>query len=168
MPPSDWLVAHEALLPASGAALDLACGIGRHALWLAERGLHVRALDRDAAAITALSREAVRRHLTIDAQVLDLEDGQVDLGHQRYDVTVVFSYLHRPLMPSIIASIRPGGLLFYETFTRAQARRGKPTNPAFLLEAGELRRLTVGLELLDGREGEFGGRDIASAVCRKP
>jgi hypothetical protein len=71
-------------------------------------------------------------------------------------------------MPSIIASIRPGGLLFYETFTRAQARRGKPTNPAFLLEAGELRRLTVGLELLDGREGEFGGRDIASAVCRKP
>ena len=98
---------------------------------------------------------------------MDLEKGAVDLGRERYGVTVVFSYLHRPLFPALIAAMRQGGLLFYETFTRAQARRGKPSNPAFLLEDGELLRLTAGLDLIDSREGEFGGRDIASVVCRK-
>ncbi len=167
MPPSDWLLAHEALLPRSGTALDVACGAGRHAVWLAQRGLRVRAVDRDRAAIDTLDREARRSGLPLVAEVVDLEKGAVGLGRDCYDVTVVISYLHRPLFPSLIAAMRPGGLLFYETFTRAQARRGKPSNPAFLLDDGELLRLTAVLDLLDSREGEFGGRDIASVVCRK-
>jgi SAM-dependent methyltransferase len=167
VPPSDWLLAHEALLPEIGDALDVACGAGRHAVWLAQRRLHVRAVDRDRAAIDTLNREAGRAGLPLVAEVMDLEKDAVDLGRDRYDVTVVISYLHRPLFSSLIAALRPGGLLFYETFTRAQARRGKPSNPAFLLEDGELLRLTAGLDLIDSREGEFGGRDIASVVCRK-
>jgi len=167
VPPSDWLLAHEALLPETADALDVACGAGRHALWLAQRGLRVRAVDRDRAAIDTLNREARQSGLPLVADVMDLEKGAVDLGRERYGVTVVFSYLHRPLFPALIAAMRQGGLLFYETFTRAQARRGKPSNPAFLLEEGELLRLTAGLDLIDSREGEFGGRDIASVVCRK-
>src|SRR4029450_5758090 len=71
--PSSWLVAHAHLLPQSGRALDVACGSGRHALWLAERGLNARAIDRDADLIEALNAEAMRRDLPLRAEVVDLE-----------------------------------------------------------------------------------------------
>jgi SAM-dependent methyltransferase len=164
--PTPWLVAHQALLPGRGEALDVACGRGRNALWLAERGLDVHAVDRDAEAIDAVRREANARHLPIVAGVCDLEAPGVSLGRARYDVIVVVHYLHRPLRPALIEALRPGGLLIYETFTRDQALRGKPTNPDFLLEKGELRRLVAPLTVLDYREGEFEGRDVASVVAR--
>ena len=168
MVPADWLTSHAALLPPRGEALALACGRGRHAMWLARHGLHVTALDRSDEAIAALAHAAREQELSIDAHVVDLEQPGVDLGGSRYDVIVGVHYLHRPLFPAIIAALRSGGLLVYETFTRAQARRGKPSNPAFLLEPGELRTLTAGLIVLAEREGEFGGRDVAAIVCRKP
>jgi hypothetical protein len=80
---------------------------------------------------------------------------------------VVVHYLHRPLFPSIVGALRPGGVLVYETFTRAQAARGKPTNPAFLLEAGELLTLVQPLTALDAREGDFDGRMVASVVAAR-
>ena len=166
--PADWLTSHAALLPASGEALDVACGRGRHALWLADRGLRVTAVDRNEEAIAALLAAARERALPIAAHVVDLERPGADLGRDVYDVVVGVHYLHRPLFPALVAALRPGGLLIYETFTRAQARRGKPTNPAFLLEPGELRALTAGLAVIDAREGEFGNRDVAAVVCRKP
>lgn len=166
--PTDWLTAHAALLPASGDALDVACGRGRHAVWLAARGLRVTAVDRDEETIAALAATARDRALPIAAQVVDLERPGADLGRDVYDVIVGVHYLHRPLFRALIAALRPGGMLIYETFTRAQARRGKPTNPAFLLQPGELRTLTAGLTVVDEREGEFGNRDVAGIVCRKP
>ncbi len=166
--PTDWLTSHVALLPASGDALDSACGRGRHALWLAAQGFRVTAVDRDEGAIAALSAAARERALPIATHVLDLERPGADLGRDVYDVIVGVHYLHRPLFPALVAALRPGGLLIYETFTRAQARRGKPSNPAFLLEPGELRTLTAGLTVIDEREGEFGNRDVAAIVCRKP
>lgn len=167
MPPAAWLVDHAYLLPAAGTALDVACGRGRHALWLAGRGLSVRAVDRNADAIGALQDEADRQGLAIKAEVCDLEQGSWSLGHAAYDVIVVIHYLHRPLVPALIAALRPGGLLIYETFTRAQARRGKPTNPDFLLTDGELERLVAPLDVLDSRAGVFDDRDVASVVARK-
>jgi len=166
--PSEWLVTQAALLPRSGIALDVACGRGRNAFWLASRGLSVHAIDRDEAAVSQVRAAASVGGLTIDAVVQDLEVIEPDLGQARYDVIVAVHYLHRPLFPHLIAALRPRGLLVYETFTQAQARRGKPTNPAFLLAPGELRSLTAGLTILAWREGEFGGRDVASIVCRKP
>ena len=165
--PAAWLVDHASLLPQAGAALDVACGRGRHALWLAARHLRVRAVDRDPDAITALAASARARGLPIEAEARDLELAPVDLGPGQYDLIVCVHYLHRPLFPALLDALRPGGLLVYETFTRAQARRGKPTNPAFLLEPGELRVLTRGLSVVDEREGAFDGRDVASIVCRK-
>ena len=165
--PAAWLVAHEQLLPTTGDALDAACGRGRHALWLAARDLRVRAIDRDERVLLTLRETARAGCLQIDIEARDLELAAVDLGRDRYDLIVCVHYLHRPLFPALLAALRPGALLVYETFTRAQARRGKPTNPAFLLEPGELRVLTRGLTVLDEREGEFDGRDVASIVCRK-
>jgi 2-polyprenyl-3-methyl-5-hydroxy-6-metoxy-1,4-benzoquinol methylase len=166
--PTDWLVEHRALLPTSGLALDVACGRGRHAWWLAQQGLRVRAVDCDPDAIAALCRRAARARLAIDAAVVDLETSAPPSGTAIYDVVVVVHYLHRPLFPWLVSVVRPGGLLIYETFTTAQARRGKPRNPAFLLEPGELGRLVAPLEVIRAREGEFGGRDVAAVVARAP
>ena len=115
-------------------------------------------------AFNAPPRRAV---LLLSPQVQDLETGDVRLGTGVFDVVVAVHYLHRPLFPALIDSLKPGGLLVYETFTRAQAAIGKPTNPDFLLEPNELGRLVQPLDVLDSREGLFGGRHVASIVARK-
>jgi SAM-dependent methyltransferase len=165
--PAPWLTGHAHLLPGRGTALDVACGSGRHARWLAERGLVTTAVDRDAAAIARVREEAEHRGLPLRADVLDLERGQVTLGTEAFDVIVVVHYLHRPLFPALRDALRPGGLLIYETFTRAQAARGKPTNPAFLLEPGELRTLVAPLEIVAEREGDVEGKMLASVIARR-
>ena len=165
--PASWLTDHAELLPTRGTALDVACGSGRHARWLAGCGLVTTAVDRDEAAIARLEEEAAGRGLPLTALVLDLEDGAAALGSAAFDVIVVVHYLHRPLFPALRAALRPGGLLVYETFTRAQAARGKPTSPAFLLEPGELRRLVAPLDVVVEREGDFEGRMLASVIARR-
>ena len=185
--PTRWLVDHATLLPAAGDALDVACGSGRNACWLAARGLATLAIDRDAETIAALRQTAAVRALPLRAEVIDLEadvvsgnavpadvvSGNVVSGFSRtfgetYDVIVVVHYLHRPLFPALKAALKPGGVLVYETFTTAQARRGKPTNPAFLLEPGELRELVEPLEVLAEREGDFEGKMLASVIAVRP
>ncbi len=87
---------------------------------------------------------------------LDLEDGGPWRLGQGYDGIVVTNYLHRPLLPLLAASLAPGGVLIYETFMRGQERLGKPGNPDFLLEPGELRRAYAGtLEAIAFEEGVF-------------
>jgi SAM-dependent methyltransferase len=165
--PSFWLLSNQDLLPDAGYALDVACGRGRHALFLAERGLAVVAVDRDRLAIDELTVEAVRRNLAVEARVVDLEAGEVDLGRELYDLVVVFHYLHRPLFPALLRALAPGALLIYETFTVDQARLGKPTNPDFLLQHGELRQRLSSLTIVREREGVFEGRHVAAVVARK-
>jgi rhodanese-related sulfurtransferase len=168
--PSSWLLECADLLPRGGAALDVACGRGRHALPLAAAGFEVRAVDRDAEALGALEDVAARLALPVETQALDLETGGVDLGAGRYALVLVAHYLHRPLFPPLVRALAPGGLLLYETFTRAQARRGRPTNPDFLLEPGELRArvAALGLAVVREREGEFDERDVAAVAAVAP
>jgi SAM-dependent methyltransferase len=165
--PAAWLVANADLLPGEGHALDVACGRGRHAVWLAERGLTTLAIDRDADAVRELNDIARARHLSLHAEVRDLEGRTDPLGPAAYDVIVVVHYLHRPLFPVLIDALAPGGLLVYETFTRAQAARGKPTNPDFLLESGELVELVRPLKVIASREGDYDGRLVASVIARR-
>ena len=165
--PTSWLVQHAGLLPREGRALDVACGRGRHALWLAEHGLTTLAVDRDSEAIRELNEAARERRLSLRADVRDLEGGETSFHGSTFDVIVVVHYLHRPLFPALIEALAPGGLLVYETFTRAQAARGKPTNPDFLLKPGELLELVAPLEVLASREGDFDGRMIASVIARR-
>jgi 2-polyprenyl-3-methyl-5-hydroxy-6-metoxy-1,4-benzoquinol methylase len=164
---ASWLVEHAALLPREGRALDVACGRGRNAIWLAERGLTTFAVDRNAEAVHDLNHAARATGLALTAEVRDLESGSVSLSHSTYDVIVVVHYLHRPLFPALIDALAPGGLLVYETFTSAQAARGKPTNPDYLLEAGELLALVRPLEVLASREGDYEGRMVASVIARR-
>jgi tellurite methyltransferase len=155
-------------LPRTGRALDVACGRGRHAFWLAAKGLGTVAVDRNREAVAFVNDEARRRALPLRAAVVDLEGDDVSLEAAAYDIVVVVHYLHRPLFPALCAAVRPGGILVYETFTSAQARRGKPTNPAFLLDPGELRELVSPLEVLAEREGEFEEKMLASVIARRP
>ena len=166
--PARWLVDHQHLLPTGGSALDVAAGSGRHALWLAQRGFATRAVDRDEAALAVLRAEAARRGVQVDAERVDLEGPGVRLPASAYDVIVVVHYLHRPLFTALRDALRPGGVLVYETFTRGQAARGKPTNPAFLLEPGELRRLVQPLDVLVEREDDVEGKLLASVIARRP
>jgi SAM-dependent methyltransferase len=163
--PSEWLTGHRHLLPATGHALDLASGSGRNAIWLAEQGFQTLAVDRNATALDALTEEAALRGLSLRTHVVDLEYGGPFLEPDSFDLIVVVHYLHRPLFPGLVRALRPGGVLVYETFTRAQAARGKPTNPAFLLEPGELLTLVRPLQVLTSREGEFAGKMVASVVA---
>jgi len=166
--PASWLVENAALLPRGGNVLDVACGGGRHSLLLAAAGYTVRALDADASRIERLASLASRLDLPLRAEVMDLEVDGVDLGRDLFDLILVVHYLHRPLFPAILAALKPGGLLVYETFTVDQARRGHPRNPAYLLDHGELERLVEGLEILARRDGDFEGRSVAGVVGRKP
>jgi len=171
--PSSWLVQHADLLPREGHALDVASGRGRHAIWLAEHGLTTLAVDRDADAIRELNEAARERRLPLRAEVRDLERragpfGPTDpFGPAVFDVIVVVHYLHRPLFPALLEALAPNGLLVYETFTVAQAARGKPTNPDFLLKPGELLELVRPLEILASREGDYDGHMIASVIARR-
>jgi SAM-dependent methyltransferase len=163
--PSPWLLAHASLLPVAGRALDVACGRGRHALWLAARGLQVRAIDRDRESLDALSREAQSLGLVVAADVVDLEAGPPGLG-SGYRLIVVVNYLHRPLFPALRSALAPGGLLVYETFLETQGERRRPSRPEHLLRPGELLLLVSPLDVVDMREGESRGRRVASIVAR--
>lgn len=167
--PSPWLIDNADLLPRDGKkVLDVACGRGRHSLLLASAGFDVHAIDRNPDAIAFLRSTAERLRLSINAEAVDLEgDAPPDLATATYDAIFVFNYLHRPLMPALRAALKPGGRLFYETFTTRQAERGHPKNPAFLLDDGELPQLVAPLTVLRSREGEVGGRFVASVVAER-
>lgn len=130
-PPSPWVTRFLSLIPEPGDVLDLACGKGRHAVPMADAGLQVTAVDRDVSGL--------RRHDGIEPVEADLEDGSPwPLTGREFDGIVVTNYLHRPLFPMLIDSLRPGGALIYETFAAGNEAYGKPKNPRFLLEPNEL------------------------------
>jgi SAM-dependent methyltransferase len=131
--PSPWVVRFAPLLPPGATVLDLACGAGRHARFLAARGHAVEAVDRDPVALSGLA--GLPRITTTRA---DLESAPWPYAGRRFDAVVVTNYLHRPLFPAIAGALAHRGMLLYETFMRGHERLGKPSNPAFLLEPGEL------------------------------
>lgn len=165
--PSPWIFECGDLIPRAGRALDVACGRGRHALLLASTGLHVTAVDRDADALARLQAQADRLALPVTTRQVDLEGGTPDLGDDGYDLVLVTRYLHRPLLPQLLLSLAPGGVLLYETFLTQQAEVGHPKNPDFLLQPGELRQLVAPLEVLREFEGEFDGHWIAAVAARR-
>lgn len=164
---SDWLAGNLDLIDLRRPVLDVACGRGRHALYLAEKGCKVHAIDRDEAALADLARRARALSAQVTTECLDLETGEPDLGEARYGTVLVFNYLHRSLLPALVKALRPGGILLYETFTLGQRERGHPRNPAFLLGEGELPSLVAPLVVLRRREGEFGGKLLAAVAAEK-
>ena len=164
---SPWLVEHLDAIPRGRRVLDVACGRGRHTRFLASRGWDVLAIDRDVDALAALAADTAGLPGAVTTTWADLEAGAVSLGSRAFGAVLVFNYLHRPLMPALVDAVEPGGVLIYETFTARQAERGRPTNPAFLLQPGELRSLVAPLEIVAEREGDFDGAWRASVMARR-
>ncbi len=151
------------------SAIDIACGTGRDAVYLGLRGLKVEAWDILPDALDRCRDLAKRHCVSIDTRCADVEcDETLQAG--RYDLVACFNYLHRPLMPSLAAAVRPGGLVVYETFVHPQRELfGKPRRDKHLLRPGELPGFFQGWTLLVSREGLVSPRrHAASLIARKP
>lgn len=137
--PSPWMKRWAPLVRPGGVVLDLACGQGRHARLFAGRGHPVLAVDRDATALDSL------RHIEgIDTRLADLEGEAWPFAAQHFAAVVVANYLHRPLLPALVAALEPDGVLIYETFMQGNERYGRPSSPAFLLRPAELLECVAG------------------------
>lgn len=139
--PSEW-VRRWADLVTTGPVLDVASGSGRHAVLFAERGLEVVAVDHEP--------QLIPRVQFVQA---DLEGGPWPFAGQRFAAIVVTNYLHRPLFPALEAALAEDGMLIYETFMAGNEKFGRPSNPAFLLEPGELLRAFGGLAPIAFEQG---------------
>ncbi len=164
--PAPLLVEFRDRLP-KGAALDLAMGYGRHALYLASAGWTVHGIERDPDAVAACRRQAEQRRLSLRAEQADLDTYRIPAS--AYDLVVVFYFLDRALIPQIRDALRPGGAIVYETFTiENQQRFGRPQRTEFCLQPGELPTLFEGFSVLTSREGLVGGQYVAQLVAFKP
>ncbi|WP_226819098.1 class I SAM-dependent methyltransferase [Acidithiobacillus montserratensis] len=148
--PLPLLKAQAGMLPTTGSALDLACGRGGNALFLASQGLETWAWDYAEAAILALQQQAVIQP-RLHPEYRDVLTQPPPAAS--FDVIVVAHFLHRPLFPILARALKPEGLLFYETWAGAYAGRG-PQNPDFRLLPGELEKAFAGLQLLAYQEDE--------------
>jgi len=156
-----------------GAALDVAGGVGRHAIWLAQRGWRVQLMDISEVGVKQAAENAKQTGTAslITAEVRDLNKRQ-DLGREQYDLVVVFFFLQRELFPALAAAIKPCGHLIYKTYTTEQQRlssegaKSGPSHPMFLLQHNELLRAFSGLRVLHYHE-TVSQKGVAELVARK-
>ena len=129
--PSAWVQRWTHLIPPHATALDLACGAGRHMRWLQAQGLQVSGGARPPEAIAACAGLG-------ELICADIENGPWPLPGRQFGAVVVTNYLWRPLLPAVLASLAPGGVLIYETFAQGHETVGRPSRADFLLRPGEL------------------------------
>lgn len=151
-----------------GLALDVAGGVGRHSIWLAQRGWRVRLVDISEIGIQQAQENAkdAGTASSISVEVCDLNAMQ-DLGREQYDLVVVFFFLQRELFPALAAAVKPGGFLIYKTYTTEQKKfAGGPSHPMFLLQSNELLRAFSSLRVLHYHE-TIREKGVAELVARK-
>lgn len=165
--PSPFLDELDGLLPRRGRALDLAGGAGRHALWLARRGLTVTLVDVSDVALGQAKAAARAEGLAIDTVRLDLLASPAPPGP--WDLVLCTYFLHRPIFAAFAGLLAPGGLVVFAHATRKNLERHSRPGPDHLLDDGELPSLVAGLEVLRAQEGwTESGRHEARLVARKP
>ena len=148
--PADVLSEYGHLLPVQGRALDLACGTGANALFLARRGLKTTAWDISAEAMAVLRTQAAANNLVLETRTCDVTDTVIPA--QSFDVISVSYFLERTLFPAIINALKMNGLLFYQTWLRERCTEKGPRNEDFRLGANELLQLCGGLHIIIYRE----------------
>jgi tellurite methyltransferase len=157
-PSAQVLTENDFLLPQSGTALDLACGLGANAVFLAEQGLVVTAWDISSVAIDKLTACAVRNGLKVNACQHKIT--AYSFNEYSFDIIVVSRFLDRTLSDAIIEALKPDGLLFYQTFTREKTSPKPPNNPDYLLTENELLTLFSPLRVIYYRENALIGNQL--------
>jgi SAM-dependent methyltransferase len=148
--PSEWVQRWSHLVRPHARVLDVACGAGRHMQWFAAMGHHTTGVDRSDEALATAGQFGRVVCADIEAGAWPFTSaGQI----LTFDVVVVTNYLWRPLLPTLLQSLAPGGLLLYETFAVGNESVGKPSRPDFLLQAGELLQHCRGLRVLAFEDG---------------
>ena len=155
--PASFLIEQQHVIP-KGTILDVATGHGRNAIYLARQGYSVTGIDRDVEALHSIQQKAEKLNLpNLAFHVQDFEEGtteSVRLSEGTYDGILVFFYLYRPLFPSLIRALKPGGVLMYETFLiDNHTIHHHPRRPEFCLGHNELLQLTDSLQVLHYEEG---------------
>ena len=149
-----------------GRALDVACGLGQNAIWLAQRGFTVDAVDISPVALEYGRRAAARAGVTVNfiQDDLDVWTPQVEV----YELVFGFRFLNRQLWPCLRAALRPGGWLLYQTFNLRKLSPDSDFPAEYLLDIGELPSTFAGWKIVE--TGDDGGpsRDQSWIVCRKP
>lgn len=138
--PSPWIVRFAGTVPDGATVADIACGGGRHGRFFMERGHPVLFADRDVSGVADLAGMPC-----VDILEADFENGPWPLTGRRFGGVVVANYLWRPILSRLMEIVTPGGVLLYETFAKGNEAYGRPRNPDFLLQPGEL------LEAVRGR-----------------
>jgi SAM-dependent methyltransferase len=144
--PSAWVQRWTHLIAPGSTVLDVACGAGRHMRWLASQGHHAQGVDRNADAVAMAQAFG-------PVTCSDIENGPWPFAGQTFGAVIVTHYLWRPLLPTIVQSVAPGGVLLYETFAAGNETVGKPSRPDFLLQTGELLQVTEGLRCVAYEDG---------------
>lgn len=161
-PPSSWVKRFAPLIP-DGPVLDLACGGGRHGRHLRSLGHDVTFVDRDVAKVSDLASDpgaTVRQY--------DLEGGAPwPFTEAVFSGIIVVNYLHRPLFPHLMRSLKSGGVLIYRTFARGNEEYGKPRNPDFLLNEDELAEtFGAAMDIVEFEQGFKADPDrIVQGIC---
>ena len=159
------------LLPPTGRGLDLACGLGANALLLARRGLDSHAWDSSSVALKKLEDFASSKQLAVNTLQRDVETNPPE--PHSFDVIIVSQFLYRPIFHALITALKPGGLLYYQTFHTKKVSEYGPSNPDYLLQPGELLQQLADLQLVFYREdadigrADQGLRDCSYFVGRK-
>ncbi len=165
------LTENQHLLPEHGLALELACGRAGNAILMAQHGLEVHAWDLSAVAIRQLKER--QAELGIRIHPLQRDIVRSPPAPESFDVIVISRFLDRKIIPAIITALRPGGLIFYQTFIKDKVTAAGPKNPDYLLETNELLRLFRPLQIIVYREeGSVGNirkglRNEALLVAKK-
>lgn len=164
--PDPLLLDYAHCLRDRGAALDVACGLGHNALYLARRGYEVYAVDGSEVALGRCRAALRRAPLPVHLIVADL-DGYTP-PTRYFDLVLVVSYLHRPLLPRLCAAVKPGGLLLYKTFNMRRLETTPRFPRDYLLEPGELARYFRDWETIATNDDPTPSADIAFWIGRRP
>lgn len=164
--PDPLLVANAALLDGKGWALDLACGVGHNAIYLARRGYDVVAVDGSLTALRYCREAVAGTNLRVHPVVADLDRFVLPRG--AFAVAIVFRFLDRSLIPAIKQSVAPGGLVIYQTFNVNKLRFAPGMQRKYLLEPGELKRLFSDFETIASNDAADIRGELSYWIGRRP
>jgi SAM-dependent methyltransferase len=149
----------------AGVALDLAGGLGRHALWLASRGWQVTVVELSDVAIAKLSQAALELHFNVDLFAGDAAEYSFEPA--QFDLIVLFYHLDRSLFPKIISALKPGGLLICKMSLRWDSSERLTTASTNPLHRNELASLVPELDVLHHEERPVRERGVVEFVGKK-